>query len=120
MLPAIITIGLFIGVYVAFVRPRVRVYRYVAGVQDRIKSGTLTRFGWFREKLEGFKTVILAGLAGIVPMLPQFLDQLGTFTGWSAFIEQNTANRIAAVCAVIAMVTHAAGVERAAKATPKE
>jgi hypothetical protein len=120
MLAALLTIGLFIVIYVVFVRPRILVYRYVAGVQDRIDSGAVQGFGWLVEKFQGFKTVILSGLAGVIPMLPPFLDQLGAFTGWGAFIEQATANKIGAGLALLAMVTHATGIENAAKAQPKE
>ena len=120
MRAAIITIGLFIVVYWVFVRPRIRVYRYVAGVQDKIDRGSVQGFGWLWEKFQGFKTVILSGLAGVIPMLPPFLDQLGAFAGWGAFIEQGMANKVASGFALLAMVTHAAGVESAAKAQPKE
>lgn len=120
MIQALATIGLFIIVYVVFVRPRIRVYRHVAGVQDKIDAGTVKGFGWLREKSSGFKTVIFSGLAGVVPTLVPFLDQLREFTGWTAFVEQGTANKIGAAFALLAMITHSSGIESAAKAIPKE
>lgn len=120
MLSASVTIGFFFIVYVAFVRPRIRVYRYVAGVQDKIDGGTVKGFGWLWEKFSGFKTAIFSGLAGVIPTLPPLVDQLHTFTGWGAFVEQATANKIAAGCALLAMVTHSIGIESAAKTVPKE
>jgi|HubBroStandDraft_6_1064221.scaffolds.fasta_scaffold2074063_1 hypothetical protein len=120
MFAVIVTIGLFIIVYAVFVRPRIRVYRYVAGVQDKIDSGAVKGLALLWEKLMGFKTVILSGLAGVSPMLPPLLDELHAFTGWAAFVEQATANKIAAGFALLAMIAHATGIESAAKATPKE
>lgn len=120
MFPALITIVAFVLVYVIFVRPRIRVYRYIVGVQDKIDGGAVKGFGWLWEKLSGFKTVIFSGLAGITPTLPPLLDQLHAFTGWSAFVEQALANKIAAGFALLAMVFHATGIESAAKARPKE
>lgn len=119
IIPALITATVFIVVYIVIIRPRIRTYRYVAGVQDKIDSGAVEGWAWIWAKLDGFKTVILSGLAGVFPMLPSLLDQLHAFTGWSAFVKQDTANMITAGLAVAAMITHAAGIESAAKAIPK-
>lgn len=120
MLPALVTIAGFIIVYAMFVRPRIRVYRYIVGVQDKIDGGAVKGFGWLWGKFQGFKTVIFSSLAGVIPMLPPLFDQLQAFTGWPAFVEQATANKIAAGFALLAMIFHATGIESAAKATPKE
>lgn len=110
----------FVMLYVLVVRPRIRTYKYIAHVTDIIDSGALTWWDAIRAKFLGSKTVVLSGLAGIIPGLPAFLDQIKEFTGWAAFFEQGTANKIAAACAALAMVTHAIGMESAAKSEPKK
>lgn len=110
----------FAIVYAVFARPRIRVYRHVAGVQDKIDSGLAAGVELILERLKGFKTVIFSVLAGVTPALPQIFDQLRAFAGWSAFVDQPTANKLAAAFAILSMMTHAIGVESAAKAVPKE
>lgn len=105
MIQTITIIIIFILVYIFIVRPRIKTYRYVASVETM---------------LAGYKTVILSTLAGITPMLPSMLDQLHAFSSWAVFFEQATANKIAAGCALLAMITHSIGLETAAKAEPRK
>lgn len=111
---------LFILVYIFIVRPRIKTYRYVAGVLDTVDKPTVGVWEFIKAKFAGYKTIILSSMAGITPMLPSILDEFKDFTGWAAFLEQTTANKVAAVCAMLAMVTHAVGVESAAKVEPKK
>lgn len=119
MIVAVIIIG-FILVYIFIVRPRIKTYRYVAGVLDDIYNPSVKGWVAISARFAGYKTVILSALAGVVPMLPSLLDGFKDFTGWTAFLEQGTANKISAVCAMLAMVTHAVGIEDAAKVEPKK
>jgi hypothetical protein len=115
----IVVVG-FILVYIAIVRPRINTYRYVAGALDDSYDPSVKGWASITAKFAGYKTVILSMSAGVVPMLPSLLDDFRDFTGWAAFLEQGTANKISAVCAMLAMITHAMGIESAAKADPKK
>lgn len=115
----IIVFAGFILVYVLIVRPRIKTYKYIAGVLDGVDSRSLKGWALIKAKFAGYKTVVLSSIAGVFPMLPSALDELKDYTGWAAFLEQATANKVAAVCAALAMITHAIGLENAAKAKPK-
>jgi hypothetical protein len=119
MVGLIVVIG-FILVYIFIVRPRIKTYKYVAGVLDTIDGGALKGWPLIKAELAGYKTVIFSALAGVTPVIPNLLDQLHAFTGWATFFEQGTANKVSAICAMLAMITHAVGMESAAKVEPKK
>jgi hypothetical protein len=115
-----IVVLIFIAIYIWIVRPRIKTYKYIAGILDDIDGGALHGWALVSARFAGVKTIILSSMAGIIPLLPATFDNLQSYTGWSAFFEQATANKIGAACAALSMITHAMGIESAAKSEPKK
>jgi len=80
------------------------------------KSG----FEYILAKLDGWKTIILAGISGGMQMMslvdPTVLQNLP----WNQVVDPKTANIISFICALLIPLTHASGKLTAAKATPQE
>lgn len=106
-------------VYFAYIRPRIRAYRYLSGILDQVDWGAGSVWQRVKLAIAGFKTVLVGYAAAGTIAAPAVLDQLHQFTGWAVFFEQDTANKVAAALALVTAITHAWGVESAAKAEPK-
>src|ERR1700738_1498683 len=107
VIPALIAI-----IYILIVRPKIKQYRAVSGIIEKVDAAGASIWGKFLARLSGFKTVILGLLAAIVPQLPPILDEINGVTGWGV------ADRPPAVLAAATAVTHVYGLVSAAKMVP--
>lgn len=127
-LPFAVVLGGLLAIYFGYVRPRVLQYRTITDVLDTVESlkGPFAPPWWYRlwarfsARLSGSKTVILGALAALLPQIPPVLDILNGFTGWAVFLDQTTADKIAAGLAAATAITHVWGLVSAAKAIPAD
>lgn len=81
---------------------------------------TKTGFDYILSKLDGWKTIILAGISGGVQMLSLVDPVVIQNLPWNQVVDPKTANVISFVCALLIPLTHASGKLNAAKITPQE
>ncbi|MGH7782338.1 MAG: hypothetical protein ACREO5_00615 [Candidatus Binatia bacterium] len=111
--PALVAI-----IYIFIVRPKIKQYRAVSGVIEKIDAEGASLWSKFTARIDGLKTVILGFLAAIFPQIPAFLDEINGFTGWGVFLSPGTADKIAACLAAATAITHVYGLVAAAKMVP--
>ncbi|MCI0467855.1 MAG: hypothetical protein L0Y57_12760 [Beijerinckiaceae bacterium] len=116
----LITFAILSALYVFIVRPKIKEYHAVSGILDKIDEAGASAWRKFLARLSGYKTVNLAAAAAILPQLPPILDELNNFTGWHLFLDEGTAQKIAAVLAALTAITHVYGLVAAAKIVPVE
>lgn len=109
---------LVIAIYIFVARPKIKQYRVITGILDRVDA---EGYSWWRSilaRLSGFKTVILGSLAAVFPQIPAVLDEINGFTGWDFFMASSTAGKVAAGLAAATAITHVYGLVAAAKMVP--
>ena len=112
-----VTAGFF---YVRYVSGHVTTATDAIGKANLVAAAT-TFWGKINAKLLGWKTIILAWIAGVV----QLVAQLGpdVVSGWkdlpwAQVFDAKVANWITIVCAILIPLTHSLGMKQAALAPP--
>lgn len=105
-------------IYIFIVRPKIKQYRAVSGILDKVDAHG---YSWWRSilaRMSGLKTVFLGSLSAIFPEVPAILEEINSFTGWDLFMSQATAGKVAAGLAAATAITHVYGLVSAAKMVP--
>ena len=107
-------------VYVLFVTHRIGTANALLG-KDAIVADTSGWKAWIGAKLIGWKTIVLAWLAGLVQAISAFLaSDLSPWQNmpWEKVLDEKVANWITFAIAMLIPLTHAAGMKVAAQQTP--
>jgi hypothetical protein len=108
------------AVYSLIVKPKMVEAAKVLGKADTLS--TKTGIAWIWAKVDGWKTPILSSIAGIfqmVQLIPADLISEWQQLPWGGVFQSTVANKISVACAFLIAITHAVGIAKAAKATPK-
>lgn len=105
-------------VYIFVIRPKVREFRSIADIRDRLESAELRPFVKFKLRLLGLKTWSVAAAGVFVTALPGMLETL-RLVDFSAFFTPEIALKISGAIMILMSVTHVLGLVAAAKIEPK-
>jgi hypothetical protein len=107
------------GFFLFYVRPKMAAIHVITGKQDELIHCTGCR--WLAIKFDGWKTHILALIAGMAQLV-NYIDEtavtsLGTVP-WGNVFDTHVANLITTVCLFLIPVTHMYGLAKAARTEP--
>ena len=118
--PIIVIVGIY-AFYQMFIQPKMAETSQVLGKAQTVAKADGV-FAKFTALLSGWKTIILAVVAG----LPQFVqllspEMLQSLQGlpWGEIFDPKVANAISFACAALIPITHVIGLNQAAKTTPQ-
>lgn len=117
--PLIAVFGAY-AVYATIVKPKLAEASQILG-----KAQKLTVLGglpWILAKVNGWKTPILAVVAGAAQMAQLIdADMLHEWQQlpWGSIFDARTANEISVACAFLIPITHSLGILSSAKTTPQ-
>jgi hypothetical protein len=113
---ALFTVAGF-GVYLGIIRPKLRQFRTVARIFDKIDASGATQGERFKLWLLGQKTVFSGMIGVFVTTMPGILDQLHLID-FSMFVTPDLALRISGVIMLLMSVFHIYGMVTAAMIEP--
>jgi hypothetical protein len=118
----ILTLAVAIAIYVFIVRPKSAETNLVLGKVEHIAEQT-GWFKWFSARIAGWKTPILALMAGF-PQLFQLIDPATLLdlqnAPWGVIFSPKVAGAISLACMLFIPITNAFGMNTAAKTVPRD
>ncbi|ACK51974.1 hypothetical protein Msil_3064 [Methylocella silvestris BL2] len=108
-----------LAVYFLFIRPKLKEFRVIAGILDKIDEAGLSGWQKFKLRLLGQKTWLSGAIGVFVTVLPGALDNLH-LVDFSAFFAEEVALKISGAIMLLMTVTHIFGIVRAAQIEPKK
>lgn len=104
--------------YLFFLQNNMAEIARITGKNEAVQGKTGIEY--ILSKLDGWKTIILAGISGGLQMLSLIDPQVIQNLPWNQVVDPKTANVISFVCALLIPLTHASGKLNAAKVIPQE
>ncbi len=108
-----------LAVYLVVIRPKLKEFRLVAGILDKIDEAGLSRWQKFKLRLLGQKTWLSGAVGVFVTVLPGALENLH-LVDFSAFFAEGVALKISGAIMLLMTVTHIFGIVKAAQIEPNK